>query len=234
MQFHMAQPTEVILTELVYFLFIITLSIYIFIKTNKVYNLTKHKGIRFFKNIFIYFSLAYLFRLVQIFIMFSREIFDIFFRPRAYMQINMLLITYFSTLAMFYVIFSLFSRHIKKDIKSMDFIAHLISLLSSLVMFIYRDHVFMLSMQIIILVSAVIIESILSFKKNNTKMFNQNKITYLLLMVFWIISTLSFFGNFIPREIRIPIYVVSIGIFLSIFLRVRKRLFSDGKKKGSS
>ena len=55
--------------EILYSIAIAGLCLGTYFKTREIYNLSKHEGLYHFRNIFLYFSLAYLFRLLFIFLL---------------------------------------------------------------------------------------------------------------------------------------------------------------------
>ncbi|MBT3406421.1 hypothetical protein HN419_04600 [Candidatus Woesearchaeota archaeon] len=105
---------------------------------------------------------------------------------------------------------------------------HIVAIILAVIVALTRSH------HVLILVLSVvfIVSIIFSIPKKKTKgIISQNKITYLLLFIFWILNILTLTKGVIPQELKIPLYVISAAIFLWIFIRVRKRLFSNAKKK---
>ncbi len=232
---HFGPPLEEIITEFTYFLLVVIISLYIYLKTKEIYELTKHKGIYHFRQIFLYFALAYVFRLLQIFMMFSRDLFSLAILPREFQPFNFFFVSYFSTLAILSVIVSTNIRNIKLKEKTLNIILHVFSFLASFfVAFFFSNFILLLLQTLTFLVALFLlfVNSIIK-SKETSKFLSQNKITYVLLFVFWLASTFAFIRGLLPREIKIPLYIISVGVFFSIMFRVRKRLVHAEKKRSS-
>jgi len=204
--------------ELIYTLLIVFLCVFVYFKTKDLYGLTKHAGIGYFRNAFLFFALAYLFRLIFILFKFSWFIFDSTFLKGFFWPLNLLLIGYLGTMA----ILSLMSSTIWKEIKIKHLtllthaVALVIALLSLLTLSIY---VILFSHLAIILFTLIV--SYLNHKKRGK--FTNLFVIYLLLFVFWLINILILGPKtFFPFEVKIFFYLVSSLIFLLIFNKVMK------------
>lgn len=224
-------PLEILAVELVYFLLVFCLCIFIYYKTRDAYNLTKHQGIFHFRNIFLYFALAYAFRLLHILMMLFMEP-HMFQNIRALQPISLLLVGYFSTMAVLSVAMAIlikkFKNH-KDGLHTLNNSLHIVALILGVVVALTRSH-HVLIIVLSVLFAFSIIYSISSGKKKKG-ILSQNKVTYLLLFIFWTLNILSFSKGLIPWELKIPLYFISAAIFFWVFIRVRKRLFSNAKKK---
>jgi|APSaa5957512622_1039677.scaffolds.fasta_scaffold00026_88 hypothetical protein len=230
MMFKQMIPLEILATEIIYFILVFCVCIFIYYKTRDAYNLTKHQGIFHFRNIFLYFALAYAFRLLHISIILLLDP-RMFQNIRALQPISLLLVGYFSTMAVLSVAMAALIKKIKnhKDgLHTLNNSLHIVAIILAVIVALTRSH------HVLILVLSVvfIVSIIFSIPKKKTKgIISQNKITYLLLFIFWILNILTLTKGVIPQELKIPLYVISAAIFLWIFIRVRKRLFSNAKKK---
>ncbi|MBD3203629.1 hypothetical protein GF327_05000 [Candidatus Woesearchaeota archaeon] len=220
---HFSAPRELIVIELIYFLFVVGLSLFIYLKTKEVYQLTKHKGIYYFRKIFFYFSLAYTFRLINIIVIFSRELLG-FFSPMRFGLGTILLVSYFSTLAILSLFVSLNIKNIKIEESNLESYMHIFAVLISVLVIFVRSYYLLIVIQIITFIIAILLTIFVSRKQKYPKFISKNIVTYALLILFWVINTLAFTRNLLPREIMIPVYVLSVSVFFSIFLRIKKRL----------
>ena len=96
MYFHrqpLLPPLEFLSIEILYSVIVILLCILIYFKTKEVYDLSKHKGIKYFRNTFLFFGMAFFFRLIPVSLIFSRNI------AKPLLQISLFLVSYFSILA---------------------------------------------------------------------------------------------------------------------------------------
>ncbi|MFA4855283.1 MAG: hypothetical protein WC634_01680 [archaeon] len=220
-------PLEFLAIELVYFLVVAGLCLLIYFKTKEIYRISQHRGIFYFRNIFLFFALAYLFRLMGVGLIMLDDPVALEI-PRMLYQASLFLAGYFGTMAILCLAMAMLIRNVKKESKNAYYALHGIALVLSLLIATERSSSALLAMQTAILACALLIFFIKTRGKKASG-FSQNKITYLLLAIFWIINLLAF--SRIPMELKIPLYIISAGIFLSIFLRVRKRLSTNGKKK---
>ena len=226
----MGQPIEFLLIELAYFLLVTGSSLYIYFKTKEIYDLTKHKGIYHFRNIFLYFALAYFFRLAQLMLMFSRQIFYLDIFPRQFMPYNFFFVTYFSTLAIMSVIISSNARNIKLNNTKLNILLHAVSFVVSVLSILYLTPFALVLLQTLTFMAGLI--AILAGTKGKASShITQNKVTYVLLFIFWVVNIFAFQGMHVPLEIKLPVYLVSVGVFISILFRVRKRLIHAEKKR---
>ena len=210
-------PTDILIAEVALFLVVTLLSILIYHKTKEIYDLTKHDGIKHFRNIFLYFALAYLFRLGHIFLIFVGEL------PRHVRGFSLLFVGYFSTMAILSLAMTVVTRHFKFN--NTTLLLHAIALLASIFVFITRSHPYLVIFQTILFAIALLFVFIKSHKAVSS-----NRVTYILLFLFWIINIIAFTRSLLPLRLRIPLYVVSSLVFLWVYLRVKKR-FVHGKTR---
>ncbi|MBN2368174.1 hypothetical protein JXC34_04070, partial [Candidatus Woesearchaeota archaeon] len=209
---HFGPPIEEVLIELVYFFLILGISGYIYLKTKEIYDLTKHRGIYHFRNIFFYFGMAYLFRLFLIFLMFSGDLFN-YVSPRTLSPISFIFVSYFSTMAIFSVLFSIIDRFVKADTSLLNTVLHTTAMILSIFVGVTSSNYVLMLIQTSIFIFALIAILFKSKKEKQSKLLSHNRITFVLLFVFWVINSLGFTRRFIPREIKIPLYLISAGVF---------------------
>jgi hypothetical protein len=220
-------PLEFLAIELVYFLAVAGLCLLVYFKTKEIYRISQHRGIFYFRNIFLFFSLAYLFRLIGVGLIMLDDPVALEV-PRLVYGASLFFAGYFGTMAILCLAMAMLIRNVKKESRNAYYALHAMALALSVLVAIGRSSSALLVLQTAILACTL---ALFLVKSNGEKAraFSQNKITYILLAIFWIINLLAF--SRIPIELKIPLYIVSAGIFLSIYLRVRKRLPQNGKKK---
>ncbi|MBW2994176.1 hypothetical protein KY315_02015, partial [Candidatus Woesearchaeota archaeon] len=175
-------------TELGYTLIVIFLCFLIYFKTKDMYDLTKHKGIYYFRNTFLFFGLAYMFRFVFGLIRMTDQWLDIIYIPRGTMMPIMILFTgYFSTMALLCLIYStVWKRYSSKDFFiAANILAVLIAIAAAI-----SPEVFIIT-QAILLVVAITLSVVLRKKSKFSKVF----LLYFLLFMFWIISLILVLGK---------------------------------------
>ncbi len=207
-----------IYVEAIYTLIIVFLFAAIYIKTKDMYSLTKHQGIAYFRNAFIFFALAYFFKFIIILFKLSWFTFDSQPLKGFLWPLNILLIGYLGTMA----IFSLMSSTIWKDvkIKHLTLFTNIIAVLIAVVSFLTLSIYIVVYSHLIIIVFTLLI-SYLNHKKRGK--FTNLFVIYILLFVFWLINILILGPRtFLPLEVKIPFYIISTAIFLLIFYKVVK------------
>ncbi len=103
-------------TEIIYTILIMIFCILVYFKTKEIYNLTKHKGIQFFRYAFVFFGLAYASRLFLFLIIFSAESMFKHFIPRIMlMPVFNLIMAFFSTMAILYLTYSTIWKKINNE-----------------------------------------------------------------------------------------------------------------------
>ena len=80
----------------------------IYFKTKEIYELTKYKGIRYFRGAFLFFGLSYVMRFLFSLVLLSRIAFDFFLPRHLIMPLFILPLGYLSTVGIFYLIFPTF------------------------------------------------------------------------------------------------------------------------------
>jgi hypothetical protein len=215
-------PLEILLVEPIYFLIILVISGYIYYKTKEIYELTKHRGIFHFRNIFLYFGLAHFFRLGTLIFIFASD----YARPHPLIPlISLMAVSYFSTMAIFSVILSITAKKIHEE-KIPYGLLQLCAFVVLAFVFVTRSHLLLTLVQAGMFIFALML---MLKESRDSKGFSQNKMTYALLFLFWTVSTLAFTRRLFPWEAKIPLYVISAAVYFSVMHRVRKRLV-DGKK----
>lgn len=207
--------------ELIYTTIILIFCLLVYFKTREIYDLTKHKGIQFFRYAFLFFGLAYASRLfLYIIIAGNIFMFEPFMPPRHMfiMPVSNLIVAYFSTMAILYLTYST----IWKRISSEHFLtfSNIVALFVAVMAFISRSPFIVSLIQLLLLVITIII-SIRIYKKDKKK--SHIIALYLLISVFWLIN-LFVLGpiRFLPFEIKVVFQLISIGVFIVIYYKVKK------------
>ncbi len=210
-----------LIIELVHTLIILIFCSLIYFKTKEAYQLTKHKGIQFFRYSFLFFGLAYASRLfLHIFLIGQTIIFEPLIKHQGIMLMPVfnLIIAYFSTMAILYLTYSTVWKKFSMD----HFItfSNIIAILIAALAFIYRSHIIISITQLLLLVITSII-SIQKYQKRKKK--THTRSLYLLISVFWLIN-LFIVGpkKFLSFEIKLALELISIGIFFLIYYKVKK------------
>ena len=218
MTYHVPFYIIKLLIEFIFSIVIVGLCIFIFIKTREIYYLTKHKGIEFFRKSFLYFGISYF--SVFLLNLFAISMFANNIRIPRYilMPISLILVGYFSTIAIFYLIYSEFWK--KFDNKNLIIIANFIALLIVLVSVLTRSPYFIGLVQLPLISFLIILKS---KKQKKSKKKNHTSILYFLICGFWIINLIvQHSRRLMPLEIKVFLQIISIGIFVYLAYRVTK------------
>ncbi|VVB81557.1 Uncharacterised protein [uncultured archaeon] len=201
------------ITELGYTLIVVFLCFLIYFKTREMFELTKHKGIQYFRNTFLFFGLAYIFRFIFDLIRIIGPWLDVYL-PRDLMgPVFMLFTAYLSTMALLCLIYSTIWKHFSSR---EFFVASNILALIIAVAAAYSPPIFMIT-QVLLLIVAIVLSCIL--RKHFSRIF----LLYFLLFAFWIISlVLVIPGRALGFELRLALEVISIGLFAILYYKVAK------------
>ncbi|MBN2457627.1 hypothetical protein JXB31_00675, partial [Candidatus Woesearchaeota archaeon] len=205
--------------EMLYTLLIFIFCFLIYYRTREIYNLTKHKGIQYFRYAFMFFGLAYASRLFLFLIIFWT---DNMLGPHmgcmALMPTSNLVVAFFSTMAILYLAYST----IWKNVESEHFLtfANIIALFIAVIAFVSRSTLFLSFIQLILIIAAGLF--IFRSHKHEKRRYG-TKTLYMLIFVSWFFSLIVLQSrHFTPFEIKIVLQVVSIAAFLFIYLKVSK------------
>jgi len=206
-------------TELVYTIVILVFCLLIYIKTREIYNLTKHKGIQFFRYAFMFFGLAYASRLFLYLMIFgSDDMFRHFRGMRTMMPVSNLIVAFFSTMAILYLAYSTIWKKVK--IEHFLTFSNIIALFIAVTAFISRSPLTVSFIQLVLMVFAAAI--ILKNHKKDKKRFG-TKALYLLIFAFWLLNLFVLQSRRImPFEVKIVFQLVSIAVFVVIYYKVAK------------
>ena len=113
--------------EILYSFVIIICSLMIYFTTKELYELTSHKGIKYFRLSFLFFALAYFFRSFIKITLLSLETRDLISVMPTFASITFFAFMYFSSMAIFYLLYSVICK--KWESVSTIYILHTASLI---------------------------------------------------------------------------------------------------------
>jgi hypothetical protein len=121
--------------ELIYSFVIIICSLMVYYSTKEMYELSSYKGIKYFREAFLFFAIAYFFRYFIQFFLFLFNIRDILeFSPAYIGWISLFVFLYSSSMAIFYLLYSVMWKkwnHSKSKILLFNLLALVIALIGS-------------------------------------------------------------------------------------------------------
>lgn len=214
--------------EMIYSFVIIFCSLMIYYVTKEMYELSSHKGIKYFRYSFLFFAIAYFLRTFIKFLLVYFGVNNIILlNPRFIGQLSLFFFIYAGSVAVFYLVYSLVYNK-WKFINGNVYLIHLISILFSAIIIIYNnvDFFIWLNLALFLLASFSIYAAHIEGRKHKKKK-NGLILIYVLLVAFWVLNIIDIvIPNFLGG-IQLLIYLFSIGIFLTIFYKVIKRVGAD-------
>lgn len=205
--------------EFLYTLVVIVLCFFVYHKTKDIYDLTKYKGIGYFRNAFLLFGFAYASRFILHILTFTTRLFFDSFIPRNIIfPLIIIPVGYLSTMAIFYLSYSTVWKKI--DYKYFLIFSNTLAILLSAIAFISRSHILLSSLQLLLLLFTIII----SFRKHTKgKKRLQTRALYLLISIFWLINLIVVGPRrLLSFETKLILQVISIFVFIVIYHKVTK------------
>lgn len=195
--------------DIIYSIIIAVIFLILFIKTKKIFLASKYEGIQYLRYSFLFFSIAYISRILYHIIRAYFIATDYFIPGRILASISFLVISYLTTVAIGYLIYSTLWKKINS--KLFLTLTHIVAIstgflvISQAIITIFLFQIFLIALIIFI---------------------NRNKkITtfYVLISLFWIFNMIIIFSrNIIPTNIKLILQVISILIILSFSYKVLK------------
>jgi hypothetical protein len=208
----------IFISEIVFTVIAVISCFLIYFRTKESYELTKYRGIKYFRDAFLFFGLSYLTRFLTSFLFFYR-ILDFDFPRELFGPISILPLSYFSTMGIFYLIFSSVWKHFSN--RSMLIFGHAIAIFLTIVSFMTRSPLILLYMQCALLAIAVI----LIFTSSSGKKISKSRVLYLLTAALWLINLFIIDpGRPLHPAMRGVLQVMSLVVFAVIYAKLLKWL----------
>jgi hypothetical protein len=214
--------------ELFYALIISSICLIIFFKADRFFKLSSHRGIKYFRNAFLFYCVAFI----------ARYIFGIFSDLSwTYSEILRVSFEYFIIMAGFFLLYSLIWKKIESSKKTSSllngriFIFHLIALILAILDGLWQTYDFMFFSQMFIFFCASIIALSNSIKDGkNHKFLGSYFIAMLLGLTAWVLNfVVATFLNW-RHLVLIDIGIINLTFFL-LFLYGVVKITKNGSKK---
>jgi hypothetical protein len=214
-------------TELIYSFVIIICSLMIYIGTRELYQLSSYKGLKYFRQAFLFFAIAYFFRsFIKFILMYFniRALHEI--SPVIFGNFTLLIFMYFSSLAIFYLLYSVMWKKWNNNSNKI-YLFHILALVTSLTITLSKNILVYLGLNLLLFIIVLItVYTSNKNKKKKTKGHNLHTI-YLLLSLFWILNIIDILIPEFFQTFQFFIYLASILIFLMMLYKVLKKAGSD-------
>jgi len=211
--------------EIVYSFVIILCSLMIYFGTKKLYELTSHKGIKYFRLGFLFFAIAYFFRSFIKFILVYFNVTRVLdLSPKFIGTSSLFLFMYFSSIAVFYLLYSVIWKKLKNESVNVFWI-HIVAFTIALISILFRSPQVYFILNFILFLSVVIIFYLAhQASKTKKKKAHNLYVIYLLLAVFWILNILDILVPSALQQFQLFIYLASLGVFLTLLYKVLNKV----------
>ena len=196
--------------EIIYSLVVAIIFFYLYKKTMDLYKLSSHEGIKFFRLALLFFAVAFasrlLFSLTRLLLLTTQ-----YHVPgRTLSTLSLIIVTYTSTLAIGYLIYSLNWKKIKY--KTFLIIIQSIALLAIIIFYSKYSLIYFLAIQLIMML-------FLLMQKAKPKI----KLLYSSLSLFWIFNIIIFYSRrVLGFELKLAIQVLSLVILGYLVYKILK------------
>jgi len=206
--------------DAVYTLLIILVCGIIYIKTRELYELTGHKGIGYFRNVFLFFAISYLFNFLIITPNNARGTSI----PNVLLLSIFFITIYASTIAISYLVYSVLWKKTHKGFFGKQWPIFIIAFIIALIPVLFQKTLLFVIIQAALFIFAVIMSFFNNKRSKAKKGFSKLYFIYILLFVFWILNT---FATALPPfflQIKVFVYLISLILFIIIVWGVLKRI----------
>ena len=205
--------------ELGYTLIVVFFCFMIYIKTREIYDLTKYKGIQYFRITFLFFGLAYLFRFAFVLFLLIRATFDVYSLSFVFKFVPLILSGYFSTMAILSLTYSTIWK--KVHLKHTLLISNAIAILISGIALISISHIPLILSQAVLLIFAM--SYLIYGQYSQSRKISPLFVLYVMFFLFWIVNLFALGPKrFIPFEIQIIFQILSALLIGIIYYKVYK------------
>ena len=211
--------------KIIYALLICSIAAIITLKTDRLFKISDHQGLRYFRNSFFFYGLAFFTRFIL-----GKATISIYKYGEVYQQITILLFKFFIIMAGFFLLYSLIWKHVEKIKNYHSFLNLRVSLfyVATLLIisldFIFNTNIFMYLSQ----VGLFFILSVLAYKnyikdKGESVFLKYYFTTMLLGFIAWILNTILYcFLSGDPGITQIFIYGLNILFFIFFLFGIIK------------
>jgi hypothetical protein len=210
-------------TELLYSFIIIFCSLMIYFKTKEAYELSSYKGIKYFRQAFLFFAIAYFFRYSILFFLMLFKINTIMeISPGFVGVISLFGFMYASSMAVFYLLYSMMWKkwnHSKTTIYLLNMIALVIALISIL----FRGNLMYLTINVLLLIFILFV-LFFAYTDREKKKGKNLFVIYILLFIFWILNVVNILLPKFLQLYQLIIYLASISLFMIILYKVIEKI----------
>ena len=197
-------------TEFAYAILVTCIFLYLYLKTREMYAISGHQGIGHLKNVFLFFGIAHGTRFLYFVFRSVMLTTDFHIPGRVISFFSLILITYFSTIAVGHLIYSNIWRKVNR--KTFLLAVHILAIISVAVFYLRYPLIFLFIIQFSLILILLLVNS-----GKNIKVLSS------LLSFFWVLNLLIFHSRrILGFEFKVLIQIISLIILIYFTYRVFK------------
>lgn len=206
--------------KILYAALILIICILIVTKTHRLFKISAHPGIRYFRNAFFFFGLGFASRYFLKFLFDNSELYT-------YSMIPILLFNFFVIMGGFFLLYSLIWKKLDSNFPTSSLfntkasIFYLFAIIIVVIDYIWNTYLLMFITQIIIFLIASSIGLVNSRKKRNTAA-NLSFIAMILSLMAWVLNALAVLIFELNVAVLINVYIINMVFFLLFLYGVVK------------
>lgn len=209
--------------EILYSFVVIFCSLMIYFGTREIYELSSYKGLKYFRFAFLFFAVAYFFRLLIELSMTSLNVHEILeVVPIVWGYFALFAFMYFSSMSIFYLIYSVLWKNIKKNSKII-YIFHVIALVIAAATIVFNNSWFYLGLNLLLFISAGISIYLSSHNPKFKSKKNHFDGPYILLLIFLVLNIVNILVPIFFETVKLFLYLISLSLFFVILYKVLKK-----------
>ncbi len=185
----------------------------IYLKTREVYDLSKEKSLKYFRNTFLFLTLVFFTNLLQVFLP------NFLYIQHNIMNTLSLFRIYFSGVSLVYLLFTFLWKKLKKFNIGDELLPHLIGIILVLLFVIVNSRPLITLLQFLLFLLFFIF-SIISYKRSKNKRMSNYYLFFVILFVsLFVVNILDMFS--FSNSIIFPIvYIICIIIYLKLVINL--------------
>lgn len=220
--------------EFAYASIVIVSSLVIFLKTRELFKLSSHQGIRYFSMSFLFFAITYLLRFFSRILFLGLMVTGTRIPRQSFMSMTSMLFIYAGYMTIFYLLYGLSQKKMKKWLPSTTDVFHVFSIIiSAIIVMLNMSGLFILTNVLLLAYMSHLVYMDYKVTKKEVKEGKKEKkgkglpgfgIVYLLLIMFLALNIIDIIVPNFLRTAQTLIYLLSISLFLLILYRVMRIL----------
>jgi hypothetical protein len=204
--------------EVLYSFVIILCSLMVYFGTKELYELSNHKGIKYFRLSFLFFAIAYFFRSFIKFLVYLFGVNAIVELSPFISTLTLFIFLYASSMAIFYLFYSM----VCKKWENKCYLFHVAAIIVSLAIILFKDPWIYFGINVVLFL-LLTIGIYLMHTSSKGKKKNKFFIVYILLFAFWILNIVDILIPNVIGQYQVTLYLISLGIFMFILFKVLKK-----------